>query len=211
MGNGSSKPGEQGPRYFEIVRSTEAPAAPVVVEPATQQLQPVATTGTADAAAQPSTGSCPMNKWGLGSRKQAQTDAAATGSSSSGCPMSESAQTGAPSSAKYMNPTQYNVYGQKIDPSNNMPVTPAQQPAAAQSTELSTERVVSTIPKGGNEGTWVYPSPQMFWNALSRKGKVLLLLLSISCSVSCHITSKMMCRLLQFVAQCTSKAVLQRE
>jgi Cytochrome c/c1 heme lyase len=172
MGNGSSKPGEQGARYFEIVRSTEAPA-PAVAEPTTQQqLNPAATTVTADAAAQPSAGSCPMNKWGLGSRKQAQTDAAATGSS--GCPMSKSAQTGASNSVKYMNPTQYNVYGQKIDPSNNMPVTPAQQPAAAQSTELSTERVVSTIPKGGNEGTWVYPSPQMFWNALSRKGKVRL-------------------------------------
>jgi cytochrome c heme-lyase len=101
--------------------------------------------------------------------------------------MSESAQTGAPSSAKYMNPTQYNVYGQKIDPSNNMPVTPAQQPAAAQSTELSTERVVSTIPKGGNEGTWVYPSPQMFWNALSRKGKVLLAIMCYVLAVALDV------------------------
>jgi cytochrome c heme-lyase len=30
----------------------------------------------------------------------------------------------------------------------------------------------SAIPKGGTEGTWTYPSPQMFWNALVRKQKV---------------------------------------
>ena len=29
----------------------------------------------------------------------------------------------------------------------------------------------STIPKGGGQETWVYPSEQMFFNALHRKGK----------------------------------------
>jgi hypothetical protein len=29
----------------------------------------------------------------------------------------------------------------------------------------------SSIPKGGTAGTWTYPSPQMFYNALVRKDK----------------------------------------
>ncbi len=35
---------------------------------------------------------------------------------------------------------------------------------------LPTERQKSNIPKAGTEETWVYPSPQMFWNAMLRKG-----------------------------------------
>ncbi|CAK0787317.1 hypothetical protein CVIRNUC_010535 [Coccomyxa viridis] len=73
----------------------------------------------------------------------------------------------------------YNVYNQRIDPSacpkmdprNNMPVEPNQQPFPGQRRYISTEREASTIPKGGTETTWVYPSPQMFYNALKRKGK----------------------------------------
>eukprot|EP00814_Leptocylindrus_danicus_P013647 CAMPEP_0116044228 /NCGR_PEP_ID=MMETSP0321-20121206/26878_1 /TAXON_ID=163516 /ORGANISM="Leptocylindrus danicus var. danicus, Strain B650" /LENGTH=381 /DNA_ID=CAMNT_0003525291 /DNA_START=105 /DNA_END=1250 /DNA_ORIENTATION=- len=48
-----------------------------------------------------------------------------------------------------------------------------QLPAASQTEELSTNRVQSTIPKGGTDSsTWTYPSPQMFYNALVRKGKL---------------------------------------
>jgi cytochrome c heme-lyase len=65
----------------------------------------------------------------------------------------------------------YNVYSQEIDPTNMMPSTAAQQPAPGQTAPLSVERVKSTITKGGTEGTWVYPSPQMFYNSLVRKGK----------------------------------------
>lgn len=66
----------------------------------------------------------------------------------------------------------YNVYAQPIDPTNQMPSNPNQQPAPGQQVPLSTERVQSYIPKGGTEQeTWTYPSPQMFWNALVRKGK----------------------------------------
>ena len=36
--------------------------------------------------------------------------------------------------------------------------------------ELPTERQKSSIPKAGTEETWTYPSPQMFWNAMLRKG-----------------------------------------
>jgi cytochrome c heme-lyase len=72
----------------------------------------------------------------------------------------------------YVNKDQFNVYGQKIDPRNNMPSVANQQPAPGQPTPLSTERVKSNIPKGGTaDETWTYPSPQMFWNALVRKNK----------------------------------------
>jgi cytochrome c heme-lyase len=74
----------------------------------------------------------------------------------------------------------YNVYNQRIDgdapaklstsyeslmnPSNNMPAVANQQPAPGQRELLSTNREASTIPKGGTQSTWVYPSPQMFYN-----------------------------------------------
>uniref|UniRef100_A0A061RAZ0 Holocytochrome c-type synthase n=1 Tax=Tetraselmis sp. GSL018 TaxID=582737 RepID=A0A061RAZ0_9CHLO len=86
---------------------------------------------------------------------------------------------------------QYNVYNERIDqaktaaqqcpgtqvglelldPTNNMPMAPNQQPCPGQIKPLSTERETSTIPKGGTDSTWLYPSPQMFFNALRRKGK----------------------------------------
>ncbi|XP_013406969.1 cytochrome c-type heme lyase [Lingula anatina] len=57
-----------------------------------------------------------------------------------------------------------------IDPTNMMP-PPNQRPSPDQPFPLSTDRVVSSIPKGGTENEyWVYPSPQMFWNAMLRKG-----------------------------------------
>ena len=64
----------------------------------------------------------------------------------------------------------YNVYSQEIDPKNNMPAA-NQTPAPGQVTVLPTERVKSSIPKGGTEGHWLYPSPQMFYNSLVRKNK----------------------------------------
>lgn len=50
---------------------------------------------------------------------------------------------------------------------------PNQRPAIDQPFPLPTERQTSTIPKVNAEGTkefWVYPSQQMFWNAMLRKG-----------------------------------------
>lgn len=72
-----------------------------------------------------------------------------------------------------------------LDPRNNMPRLPAQEPCAGQRCPLSTSRAASSIPKAGvavvspetgeriagGEVTWTYPSPQMFFNALRRKGK----------------------------------------
>lgn len=96
-------------------------------------------------------------------------------STSSRCPVPEI----------YRNPAIYNVYGQRIDdtaqtsipgplsalqgtdlldPKNNMPLEANQQPCPGQRRPLSVGRVQSKIPKGGTDTTWLYPSPQMFYN-----------------------------------------------
>ncbi|NP_001087149.2 cytochrome c-type heme lyase [Xenopus laevis] len=56
-----------------------------------------------------------------------------------------------------------------IDPSNMMP-PPNQTPAPGQPFNLSLEREESTIPRSNTEKNWIYPSEQMFWNAMLRKG-----------------------------------------
>lgn len=58
---------------------------------------------------------------------------------------------------------------EEIDPRNMMP-PPNQRPSPDQPFSLSTDRVVSNIPKADSDENWVYPSPQMFWNAMLRKG-----------------------------------------
>lgn len=46
-----------------------------------------------------------------------------------------------------------------------------QQPAPDQPFPLPTDRQISSIPKATGDGEfWVYPSQQMFWNAMLRKG-----------------------------------------
>lgn len=48
---------------------------------------------------------------------------------------------------------------------------PNQQPAPDQPFPLPIKREMSTIPKATEPGKfWEYPSPQMFWNAMRRKG-----------------------------------------
>lgn len=59
---------------------------------------------------------------------------------------------------------------ENIDPSNMMPIEANQQPSPGQPFPLSKDRVVSTIPRAGKSENWVYPSEQMFWNAMLRKG-----------------------------------------
>ncbi|BHF62272.1 hypothetical protein SprV_0200525300 [Sparganum proliferum] len=58
-----------------------------------------------------------------------------------------------------------------INPLNMMP-RENQTPSPDQPFPLSTSREVSSIPKadGKDDERWVYPSPQMFWNAMLRKG-----------------------------------------
>ncbi len=51
-----------------------------------------------------------------------------------------------------------------------MPKNLSQEPCPGQPFPLSTHRQVSSIPKvEGEEGKWVYPSEQMFFNAMVRK------------------------------------------
>mmetsp|Transcript_15969 Transcript_15969/g.47343 ORF Transcript_15969/g.47343 Transcript_15969/m.47343 type:complete len:164 (-) Transcript_15969:933-1424(-) len=103
----------------------------------------------------------------------------------------QEADSACPVPAEYRNPAVYNVYGQRVDdqsvagrnplralqngevldPRNNMPLEPNQLPCPGQRKPLVTERVASTIPKGGTNATWLFPSPQMVFNALRRKGK----------------------------------------
>jgi len=60
----------------------------------------------------------------------------------------------------------------ELDPTNMMP--PAnQRPSPGQPFLLNINRQTSTIPRGGEDHVgknWQYPSEQMFWNAMLRKG-----------------------------------------
>ena len=47
---------------------------------------------------------------------------------------------------------------------------PNQTPAPDQPFPLSTVREESSIPRADSEKKWVYPSEQMFWNAMLKKG-----------------------------------------
>jgi cytochrome c heme-lyase len=103
----------------------------------------------------------------------------------SGCPLGHGKTAAAPSapataikgecpmSAGAAKPKVYDVYSREIDPTNQMPanVVPSQLPLPGQAERVSTGRVQSSIPKGGTDSTWLYPSPQMFLNALARKNK----------------------------------------
>ncbi|XP_058788770.1 holocytochrome c-type synthase [Phymastichus coffea] len=83
----------------------------------------------------------------------------------SGCPVQHDSP---PVHKKSECPVQHDV--NDINPLNMMPKE-NQNPAPDQPFPLSKDRQVSTIPKASEEGGfWVYPSPQMFWNAMLRKG-----------------------------------------
>lgn len=109
---------------------------------------------------------CPMHVPG-GAKPASHPPASADGAEK--CPVMH---TSAPPDVKTRDKgVVYNVYAQPIDPKNQMPVTANQNPSPGQNKALSTSRQQSTIPKGGTDSTWLYPSPQMFWNALVRKNK----------------------------------------
>ncbi|OUC49705.1 cytochrome c/c1 heme lyase [Trichinella nativa] len=78
--------------------------------------------------------------------------------STSGCPMQKKSSSGCPMKSD-----------DSLDPANMMPPE-NQQPAPDQPFPLSTERELSSIPKAGSDENWMYPSAQMFWNAMLRKG-----------------------------------------
>lgn len=57
-----------------------------------------------------------------------------------------------------------------IDSTNNMPKISQQTPAPDQKMPLGKDRETSTIPRANSEDKlWVYPSEQMFFNAMKRK------------------------------------------
>ncbi|XP_067950811.1 holocytochrome c-type synthase-like [Watersipora subatra] len=86
------------------------------------------------------------------------------------CPIQHSSGSLAETQKQYpsecpMNAANHSDY---IDPTNMMPA-PNQRPAPDQPFDLSKDREVSTIPNASG-GAWTYPSEQMFWNAMLRKG-----------------------------------------
>mmetsp|Transcript_7683 Transcript_7683/g.16608 ORF Transcript_7683/g.16608 Transcript_7683/m.16608 type:complete len:279 (+) Transcript_7683:69-905(+) len=120
------------------------------------------------------------------------SQSATPSANSVGNPSAPTEQAACPVKPDYRNPAVYNVYGERIndpnkpapknplaalkgaeilDPRNNMPLEPNQLPCPGQRKPLSIDRVASNIPKGGTESTWMFPSPQMVFNALRRKGK----------------------------------------
>lgn len=98
---------------------------------------------------------CPMHK-----------SEAAPQSFPSECPMHQKTTPSPPSGCPMQ---EGGAKEEEIDPRNMMP-PPNQRPSPDQPFPLSTDRVVSNIPKADSDENWVYPSPQMFWNAMLRKG-----------------------------------------
>ncbi|XP_043197632.1 holocytochrome c-type synthase-like isoform X1 [Amphibalanus amphitrite] len=93
------------------------------------------------------------------------------------CPMSSSSAPECPMTGRDSLPAhQHGIVTDQagavlqVDPAN-MEAPPNQKPAPDQPFPLSTERQVSNIPRATDDtSNWVYPSPQMFWNAMLRKG-----------------------------------------
>jgi hypothetical protein len=64
------------------------------------------------------------------------------------------------------------VHEGPLDPRNQMPSDlDKQKPSPGQQRALSTERMTSSIPREEEGKVWVYPSPQMFYNAMKRKAR----------------------------------------
>jgi len=123
---------------------------------------------------------CPMHQAAAAAAKPAvaaKPPAAAMPEPPSECPMHNSQQSSKAASSEWVSECPSNmansqeVSGDKVDPLNMMP-PPNQRPSPDQPFPLPTDRQKSTIPKAtGKDGeTWVYPSQQMFWNAMLRKG-----------------------------------------
>lgn len=106
---------------------------------------------------------CPMHESNAGSSNPQMNI--------SECPMSADNSEGPLHQAGVSFGKDYSGKFVDINPLNNEG-PPNQQPAPDQPFALPTERQVSSIPKatGDKDEHWVYPSPQMFWNAMLRKG-----------------------------------------
>jgi hypothetical protein len=85
------------------------------------------------------------------------------------CPMSQNYQDNKPA-ANQESSSIGSHHEEAIDNKNMMPVHPNQTPEAGQPFDLSKDREVSSIPRADTANHWVYPSEQMFWNAMRKKG-----------------------------------------
>lgn len=89
----------------------------------------------------------------------------------SGCPFGGRKAAAAPANASACSSdTVSPPEGEVLDPRNRMPLLP-QTKGPQQTAELSTDRVISSIPKSGAGENWKYPSHQQFYWALLRKNK----------------------------------------
>lgn len=183
MGTTASKPASEDGRLEATNTSpAQAPAAqsppaeaatcPLGFDKKKDAKQPEGS-GASSTTTTTTTRGCPVEK--EENAEAVASSATATDGGAAACPVKGSEGQ----ISKYLHPHKYNVYSQRVggsaagpgpvggggamDPSNNMPSNPNQQPAPGQRKDLSTERVRSSIPKGGEENTWTYPSPQMFW------------------------------------------------
>ena len=79
------------------------------------------------------------------------------------CPILSDAEVGRVYN-ELLKPAAEREQSEKLSDRNAMPVGLRNKPMKGQEKHLSTDRIVSTIPKGGSNDTWIYPSPQMFFN-----------------------------------------------
>ncbi|KAI5956516.1 CYC3 [Candida jiufengensis] len=102
-----------------------------------------------------------------------------TSSNISGCPIDHSSYTKSKSTSTSSKPacpvlpSTDNSNDEVLNPLNNMPMAISSELAPGQKIKLSTERTISTIPRGetSDQGLWEYPSPQQMYNAMLSKGK----------------------------------------
>jgi hypothetical protein len=92
-------------------------------------------------------------------------NSAQSSSSAANCPVDHASLSKSASAPPAPCPVQHS---ETLDPRNHLPIL-TQERSPSQTTDLPTERTASSIPRDGT-GTWEYPSPQQFYNALVRKG-----------------------------------------
>lgn len=119
------------------------------------------------------------NTQGLTSTSRSSSPSSSSSSSSSGCPIdyssfNKSSSSSSPAVCPVVNTSKSNKDDEEVlNPLNNMPMAISSELAPGQKIKLSTERTISTIPRGesDDQGLWEYPSPQQMLNAMLAKGK----------------------------------------
>lgn len=111
-----------------------------------------------------SSSSCPMNNTSKNNKNFADTAGV------NKCPVASDKMV-----EKLLNNNKHSSHGEEsdetIDLRNMMPKI-SQNPMPGDTVAFSKDREVSSIPKTGESENWVYPSPQQFYNAIRKRGKV---------------------------------------